>query len=219
MIIFINVPCILFSWISISSDKVIYIHSINGGRSLHSLLLTVDKNCNVFLLSSVLFRLFDCSEFSFTLCHDDGHRCVSLPRRICRLRMVSPFDNPPVPDPGRPFLTLGTEPLVHVGPVCSVHIPTNGAFGLICILPMIGPGHFAMTAALLAVRIEVANFYGLTAAFLPLNLHIGFVHIVLTSQRPPSPGANSDPVHGVVIWLLRQIPVLPQEPVPDILPR
>jgi hypothetical protein len=40
-----------------------------------------------------------------------------------------------------------------------------------------------MTAALLAVRIQVADFYGLAAAFLPLNLHIGVVHIVLLSQR------------------------------------
>jgi hypothetical protein len=39
-----------------------------------------------------------------------------------------------------------------------------------------------MAAALLAVRVEVANFYGLTAAILPLNLYIGLVHIVLPSQ-------------------------------------
>src|SRR4030042_1637062 len=98
------------------------------------------------------------------LCHDDGYRCVFLPRRICQLRMMSPLDNPPVPDPGRPFLTLGTPPLVHVGPVCSINIPTNGTFGFICILPMIGPRHSAMTAALLAVNIEVADFYGFTDA-------------------------------------------------------
>ena len=48
---------------------------------------------------------------------------------------------------------------------------------------MVGSLNSAMTAALLAVRVEVANFYGLTAAVLPLNLHIGLVHIDLPSQR------------------------------------
>jgi hypothetical protein len=48
---------------------------------------------------------------------------------------------------------------------------------------MIGPRRSAMTAALLAVRIEVTDFHGLTAAFLPLNLHIGVVHIDLLSQH------------------------------------
>jgi hypothetical protein len=40
-----------------------------------------------------------------------------------------------------------------------------------------------MTAALLAVRIQVADFYGFAAAFLPLNLYISVVHIDLLSQR------------------------------------
>jgi hypothetical protein len=40
-----------------------------------------------------------------------------------------------------------------------------------------------MTATLLAVRIKVTNFYGLAAAFLPLNRHINVVHIYLPSQR------------------------------------
>jgi len=39
-----------------------------------------------------------------------------------------------------------------------------------------------MTAALLAVRIQVTNFYGLAATFLPLNWHIDVVHINLPSQ-------------------------------------
>ncbi len=47
---------------------------------------------------------------------------------------------------------------------------------------MVSSLHSAMTAALLAVRVEVANFYGLIAAILPLNLYIGLVHIVLPSQ-------------------------------------
>jgi hypothetical protein len=37
-----------------------------------------------------------------------------------------------------------------------------------------------MTAALLAVRIKVTNFYGLAATFLPLNWHIDVVHIFIS---------------------------------------
>ena len=48
---------------------------------------------------------------------------------------------------------------------------------------MIGPRNAAMTAALLAVGIQVADFYGLAAAFLSLNWHIDVVHIDLLSQR------------------------------------
>ena len=40
-----------------------------------------------------------------------------------------------------------------------------------------------MTAALLAVRIKITNFYGRAAAFLPLDLHIGVVHIGPLPQR------------------------------------
>jgi len=105
--------------------------------------------------------------------------------------MHSAFGNPPVLDPHSPFLTLGTPPFVHVGSICSIHIATDGTFGLVRILPMIGPRHSAMTAALLAVRIQVADFYGLAAAFLPLNLHIGVVHIDLLSQRRTEPPAQS----------------------------
>ena len=47
--------------------------------------------------------------------------------------------NPPVLDPRSPFLTLGTPPFVHVGSICSIHIATDGTFGLVRILPMIGP--------------------------------------------------------------------------------
>jgi hypothetical protein len=39
-----------------------------------------------------------------------------------------------------------------------------------------------MTTALLAVKVEVANFYGIAIAVLPLNLYIGLVHIVFPSQ-------------------------------------
>jgi hypothetical protein len=68
-------------WISISSDKVIYIHSINGGRSLHSLLLAVDKNCHVFLLSSVFLNLLGGCQFPFRFCH--GGLCsFSFPLRF-----------------------------------------------------------------------------------------------------------------------------------------
>ena len=90
--------------------------------------------------------------------------------------------NPPVLDPRSPFLTFGTSPFVHVGSICSIHIATDGTLGLVRILPMIGPRNAAMTAALLAVRIQVADFYGLAAAFLPFNLHIDVVHVDLLSQ-------------------------------------
>ena len=72
---------------------------------------------------------------------------------------------------------------MHIGSVCSIHIVTDGTFGLVCILPMIGPRNSTMTAALLAVRIIVTNFYGLAATLLPLNWHIDVVHIYLPSQR------------------------------------
>ena len=39
-----------------------------------------------------------------------------------------------------------------------------------------------MTAALLVMRIQVADFYELAASVLPLNLHIDVVHIDLLSQ-------------------------------------
>jgi len=55
-------------------------------------------------------------------------------------------------------LTLGTSSFIHVGPICSIHIATNGTLGFECILPMAGSLNSAMTAALLAVRVEVANF-------------------------------------------------------------
>jgi hypothetical protein len=48
---------------------------------------------------------------------------------------------------------------------------------------MIGPLYAAMTAALLAVRIEIADFDALTAAILPINLKVGFVHSDHSSQR------------------------------------
>jgi hypothetical protein len=58
---------------------------------------------------------------------------------------------------------------------------------------MVGSLHTTMAAALLAVRVEVTNLYGLTATVLPLNLYIGLVHIVLPFQRCKSSAAkNSD---------------------------
>ncbi len=48
---------------------------------------------------------------------------------------------------------------------------------------MIGPRNSTIPAALLAVRIEVTNFYGFAVAFLPLNWYIDVVHIDLPSQR------------------------------------
>ncbi len=75
---------------------------------------------------------------------------------------------------------------MHVGSICSIHIATDGTLGLVSILPMIVPWNAAMTAALLAVRIQVADFYGLAAAFLPLNWHIDVVHIDL----PPNAALN-----------------------------
>ncbi len=104
----------------------------------------------------------------------------------------------PVLYPRSSPLTLGTSSFIHVGPICSIHIATNGTFGFVCILPMIGSLKSAMTAALLAVRVEVANFHGLTAAVLPLNLHIGLVHIVLPSQRQVK-GSTFDSYPGIII--------------------
>jgi hypothetical protein len=60
-------------WISISPDEVINIHSINGGRTLHSFLLTVNKNSHVFLLSSLSLGLFGRCQFAFGFCH--GRLC------------------------------------------------------------------------------------------------------------------------------------------------
>ena len=88
----------------------------------------------------------------------------------------------PVLYPRSSSLTFGTSSFIHVCPICSINISTNGTFSLVCILPMVSSRHSTMAAALLAVRVEVANFYGLIAAILPLNLYIGLVHIVLPSQ-------------------------------------
>ncbi len=97
--------------------------------------------------------------------------------------MQSAVESPPVLDPLSSLLTFRTSPFVHVGSICSIHIATDGTLGLVRILLMIGPRNAAMTTALLAVRIQVADFYGLAAAFLPFNLHIDVVHIDLLSQQ------------------------------------
>ena len=102
---------------------------------------------------------------------------------VSRFRMVSALDNPPVPNPRCPALTLGAQPLMHVGSICTIHKATDGTFGLVCILIMIGPSYSAMTTSLLAVKIEIADFDTLTTAIMPFNLRIGFVHINRSSQR------------------------------------
>jgi len=64
---------------------------------------------------------------------------------------------------------------------------------------MVGSLNSAMTAALLAVRVEIANFYGLTVAVMPLNLYIGLFHIDLPPQRQASACALfSDPLNADV---------------------
>jgi hypothetical protein len=67
---------------------------------------------------------------------------------------------------------------MHVGSICSIHIAAIGTLSLVSILPMIGPPNAAMAKALLAIRIEIADLYRLTFAFLPLN-YINVVHIDL----------------------------------------
>ena len=72
---------------------------------------------------------------------------------------------------------------MHVGTIRSIYIATDGTFGLVRVLPMVGSRHSATTAAPLAVRIQVAYLYRLTFAFLPFNLNVGVVHIDLRSQH------------------------------------
>lgn len=163
-------------------DILVYVHTINGWRSLNSLLFPVDEDSLILSLPALLFRLFSWSEFSLALCHDE-YLSVSLSQLFCRILMVSALDNPPVPNPRCPFLTLGTQPLVHVSSICPIHKATDGTFGLVCILIIIGPRYFAMTAALLTIKIEIANFDALTAATMPFNLRIGIFHINRFSQR------------------------------------
>ncbi len=112
--------------------------------------------------------------------------------------------NPPVLDPRSPLLAFGTSPFVHVGSICSIHIATDGTLGLVRILPMIGPRNAAMTAALLVVRIQVADFYRLVAAFLPLNLHIDAVHIDLLYQRLNTPRAFQRRLEFFVSFFLKK---------------
>lgn len=97
--------------------------------------------------------------------------------------MISARGYLPVPDPRRPSLTLGTPPLEHIRPVCSIHIATDSTFGFVCILSMIGPRHSAMTAALLAMWIEVADLDGLAVPIQPFNRPIDFIHTDLLSKH------------------------------------
>ena len=97
--------------------------------------------------------------------------------------MISARGNPPVPDSRRPSLTLGTPPLEHIRPVCSIHIATESTFGFVCILSMIGPRDSAMTTALLAMRIEVADLDGLAVPIQPFNWPIDIIHTDLLSKN------------------------------------
>ena len=56
-------------WVSISSDKLVWIHTLNCRRPLYTFLLTIDENGHVLFLSSFLFGLFRRGEFSFRLGH------------------------------------------------------------------------------------------------------------------------------------------------------
>jgi len=56
-------------WISVSSNKLIYIDSINGGQSLDSFLLPVNKDCHVLLLPSLLLCFLGGCQFPFGPCH------------------------------------------------------------------------------------------------------------------------------------------------------
>ena len=56
---------------------------------------------------------------------------------------------------------------------------------------MIGPLHAAMTATLLAIRIEIADFHALAITVLPIDRNIVFVHDYTFSQRRGSPGAGA----------------------------
>ena len=97
---------------------------------------------------------------------------------------ASAVGNLPVLDPRGPVLTLWTSSFVNVGSICSIHIATICTFGFVRILRTVGYRHSAMSAALLTMRIEIADFFGLAAAILPFNLYIGFVHIDLSFKRP-----------------------------------
>src|SRR6266576_1143070 len=56
-------------WVSISSDKLVWIHTVNCGRPLYTFLLTIDENGHVLFSSFLLFGLFRRSEFSFRFGH------------------------------------------------------------------------------------------------------------------------------------------------------
>jgi len=90
---------------------------------------------------------------------------------------VSLPENPPIPDPGCASLTLGALPLMHVRPIGAVHISAIRTFGLVGILIFIGPLYPAMTAALLAIGVEITDFSTLTAPIQPLNTLIKRFHL------------------------------------------
>src|SRR6266576_1587799 len=57
------------NWVSIFSDKLVWIHTVNCRGPLYTFLLTIDENGHVLFSSSFLFGLFRRSEFSFRFGH------------------------------------------------------------------------------------------------------------------------------------------------------
>ena len=97
-------------------------------------------------------------------------------------------DSPPVLDPRHPALALRTQPLVHVRSIRSIHVPADGAFGFVCVLAVISPRHTAMTVALLAVWIKVADFNGLAVSVAPHDMSLGIFHCGLSPPNTRSAG-------------------------------
>jgi hypothetical protein len=83
---------------------------------------------------------------------------------------------------------------MHVRSVCSVHIATVSAFGFEGILAKISPRNSTMTATLLSMRIEVANFESLPTTILPFNMNISFFHAYYSPDDLVSCEAQKRPV-------------------------
>jgi hypothetical protein len=90
--------------------------------------------------------------------------------------MISFVDNPPKLDSGCSFLTLRALSLMHISSICSIYIAAISAFSLVSVLAMIGPRHSTMTATLLAIRIEIADFNVFAVSFLPFDVKINLIH-------------------------------------------
>lgn len=65
---------------------------------------------------------------------------------------------------------------MHVRAICSINMAADCAFSLIGVLSMIGSLHPAMTATLLAVAIEIADFNTLAGPVLPVDGDVVFLH-------------------------------------------